>query len=71
MSIVANINDNWLWRAEDGREAWIMFGGVGAQKDQVCIVTDIHGNGQPDNAVHFPPGMLRMIADEMESRADK
>ncbi len=62
--IVAKINDHWLWRAEDGREAWIMFEPDG----RVCICTDIYDEGQPKNAVHFTPDVLRKIADEADRR---
>ena len=59
----ARVGNDYLYRAPDGREAWVIFN---REKRLAYIVTDIHGNGQPDNAIAFPPDALRAIADELE-----
>lgn len=63
-SVSMKINDDWLFQNDDGTEAWVLF-----KRGAVSIVTDIHGEGQPHNAVTFEPQDLRAIADEIESRA--
>ncbi len=67
MSWIMAVNENPLWRAPDGREAWVLYGTPG----YACIATDIHGRGQPDNAVHFSAQALREIADEIDRRQEQ
>lgn len=65
MTWVLAVNDNPCYRAPDGREAWVLYG---SNDGYACIVTDIHGKGQPYNAVHFDSATLREIADEIDRR---
>lgn len=55
---VARVNDALLYRDPSGHEAWVMF-----WRGKVAIVTDIHAQGAPHNAVAFDSAMLRRIAD--------
>jgi hypothetical protein len=63
-SVPFTVDDHWFFQSSDGTEAWVLF-----KPGAVSVVTDIHDEGQPHNAVTFEPQDLRMIADEIERRA--
>lgn len=64
--IVARVNDSFLYRSPDGREAWVL---LNRDKGVAFIVTDIFGYGQPHNAVGFTADALRQIAADLDQRA--
>lgn len=67
-TFVARINDDYLYESPDGREAFIVFDKV---KELAFVVTDIHGRGQPNNAVGFSSKRLRMIADCLDKLTEE
>lgn len=60
---IARVNADYLYRSLDGREAWVMFDRA---KRLAFIVTDIHQQGPPNNAVGFSAEDLRRIVDELD-----
>ncbi len=57
------VGPDFLHVSPDGREAFVIYApGQGL----AFIATDIHGLGQPHNAVGFTPEALRSIAGRLE-----
>ena len=63
MGLILGINADLLYRSQDDREAWLIF-----SPGRVTIVTDIHQQGSPHNAVPFDSETLRRIADIIDVR---
>ncbi len=62
MPFIAEVNDDaLLYRGPDGREAWVFL-----KPGEVTIVTDIHGDGPPANAVPFRLEDLRKLVEIAE-----
>lgn len=62
--LTVQVNADLLYQTHDGREAWLIFSPAG----HVTIVTDIHQQGPPANAVPFDAAYLRRIADIIDAR---
>lgn len=62
---VAQVNSDLLYRDPSGHEAWAIF-----SAGKVTIVTDIHAQGAPYNAVAFDAATLRRIADMLDERQE-
>ncbi len=59
---VARINDALLYKGPDGREAFVF-----PRPGEVIIVTDIHQQGAPHNAVPFSTAALRTLVEMSEN----
>ncbi len=65
---IAQVNDAWLWKSADGREAWCSPWPTHELEPQVFICTDIYRrpSTSPEQAVGFTSAALRELADRLD-----